>query len=201
MPHSPQRPTTEAIDASKTAQTQASTVPTSEAPDWVPTTLDRVALVLETLLNALMVVALVAMNALVFTNVVLRYGFNSGISVSVELSRFLFVWVTFLGAVVCLLRHEHLSVTTFTDRMPAPVQALIGRLVTLTMLGCCLMLLKGSYAQTVLNWQNLSPISGIPVGVFYLAGLVAGVLMSLVLVLRLVSPRALTVTPTVEVLP
>ncbi|USZ49996.1 TRAP transporter small permease [Halomonas sp. DN3] len=145
----------------------------------------------ERLLNALMVMALVVMIALVFTNVVLRYGFNSGISVSVELSRFLFVWVTFLGTVVCLMRHEHLSVTTFSDRLPAPLQAVLARLVTLVMLGCCLMLLKGSYAQTLLNWSNVSPISGIPVGVFYLAGLVAGALMSVILVFRLLAPASL----------
>ena len=145
----------------------------------------------ERLLNALMVMALVVMIALVFTNVVLRYGFNSGISMSVELSRFLFVWVTFLGTVVCLMRHEHLSVTTFSDRLPAPLQAVLARLVTLVMLGCCLMLLKGSYAQTLLNWSNVSPISGIPVGVFYLAGLVAGALMSVILVFRLLAPASL----------
>ncbi|WP_306169215.1 TRAP transporter small permease [Halomonas sp. MMSF_3323] len=145
----------------------------------------------ERVLNALMVMALVVMIALVFTNVVLRYGFNSGISMSVELSRFLFVWVTFLGTVVCLMRHEHLSVTTFSDRLPAPLQAVLARLVTLVMLGCCLMLLKGSYAQTLLNWSNVSPISGIPVGVFYLAGLVAGALMSVILVFRLLAPASL----------
>ncbi|QEM84093.2 TRAP transporter small permease [Halomonas binhaiensis] len=149
----------------------------------------------ERALNLLMVLALVAMITLVFTNVVLRYGFNSGISVSVELSRFLFVWVTFIGTVVGLMRHEHLSVTTFSDRLPASLQALLGRLVTLVMLGCCLMLVKGSYAQTLLNWSNLSPISGVPVGVFYLAGLIAGVLMSILLVFRLLAPRHLQRQP------
>lgn len=145
---------------------------------------------MERLLNLLMVLALVSMIVLVFTNVVLRYGFNSGISISVELSRFLFVWVTFLGAVTALLRHEHLSVTTLAERLPRPAQAVLGRLVTLVMLGCTLMLLKGSYEQTLLNWSNLSPISGIPVGVFYLAGLMAGVLMSVILTFRLLMPDA-----------
>ncbi len=140
---------------------------------------------MESLLNLLMVLALISMIVLPF-----RYGFNSGISVSVELSRFLFVWVTFLGAVTALLRHEHLSVTTLAERLPRPAQAVLGRMVTLVMLGCTLMLLKGSYEQTLLNWSNLSPISGIPVGVFYLAGLMAGVLMSVILTYRLLMPAA-----------
>lgn len=158
-------------------------------------TLCRLSRLTEKTLNLVMVLALVAMIALVFANVVLRYGFNSGISISVELSRFLFVWVIFLGTVVGLMRHEHLSVTTFSDRLPRRAQAVLRRLVTLAMLVCCLMLVKGSYAQTLLNWSDLSPISGIPVGVFYLAGLVAGVLMSLILTLRLLMPAPPTSMP------
>lgn len=142
----------------------------------------------ERLLNGLMVLALVTMIGLVFVNVVLRYGFNSGISVSVELSRYLFVWLTFMGAVTALLRHEHLSVTTLAERLPPLPQALLTRLVVLIMLGCTLMLVKGSYEQTILNWSNLSPISNLPVGLFYLAGLMAGTLMSLILICRLLMP-------------
>ena len=56
------------------------------------------------LLKLLIVLCMVAMIVLVFGNVVLRYAFNSGISVSEELSRWLFVWMTFLGAVVALNR-------------------------------------------------------------------------------------------------
>lgn len=159
------------------------------------TALWRLSRLTELTLNLLMVLALVAMVALVFTNVVLRYGFNSGISISVELSRFLFVWIIFLGTVVGLMRHEHLRVTTLSDRMPPIMRDVLQRLVTLTMLGCCLMLTKGSYAQTRLNWTDLSPISGIPVGVFYLAALVAGVLMSLILLFRLLMPMRLQSVP------
>src|SRR5437764_405167 len=50
------------------------------------------------LLDALIALALALMVVLVFGNVVLRYGFNSGITVSEELSRWLFVWMTLLGA-------------------------------------------------------------------------------------------------------
>jgi TRAP-type C4-dicarboxylate transport system permease small subunit len=157
-------------------------------PEMCMHLIDRIALRTQQLLNALMVMALVAMIVLVFINVVLRYGFNSGISVSVELSRFLFVWVTFLGAVVALLQQQHLGVTSLVERLPELAQKILQRLVTLAMLGCTLMLLVGSYKQTLLNWDNLSPISGLPVGVFYLAGLVAGVLMSLVLLYRVFVP-------------
>ncbi|WP_363261172.1 TRAP transporter small permease subunit, partial [Rhodoferax sp.] len=52
------------------------------------------------LLELLVVVCMVAMVLMVFGNVVLRYGFNSGIDVSDELSRYCFIWLTYIGAMV-----------------------------------------------------------------------------------------------------
>src|ERR1044071_5239706 len=49
------------------------------------------------LLKVAIAACLAAMVVLVFTNVVMRYLFNSGIPTSEELSRWLLVWLTFLG--------------------------------------------------------------------------------------------------------
>ncbi len=54
------------------------------------------------LIKVLAVACLAGMVVLVFGNVVLRYGFNSGIVVSEEAARWLLVWLTFLGAIVAL---------------------------------------------------------------------------------------------------
>ena len=61
------------------------------------------------LLDLVSAAALALMALMVFGNVVLRYAFNSGIAVSEELSRWLFVWMTFLGAVVALKENGHLG--------------------------------------------------------------------------------------------
>ena len=62
------------------------------------------------LLKVLIALFLAIMVVLVFGNVVLRYAFNSGITVSEEVSRWLFVWLTFLGAIVAMREHGHLGV-------------------------------------------------------------------------------------------
>jgi TRAP-type transport system small permease protein len=46
------------------------------------------------ILEWIIVAALTVMVVLVFGNVVLRYAFNSGITLSGEVSRWLFVWLT-----------------------------------------------------------------------------------------------------------
>ena len=70
-------------------------------------------------LDALGGICLAVMVLLVFGNVVLRYTFNSGITVSEELSRWLFVWLTFMGAVVALREHGHLGTDVLVSRLPA----------------------------------------------------------------------------------
>jgi len=70
-----------------------------------------------TLFGFLMVGCLGLMVVMVFGNVVLRYGFNSGITVSEELSRWLFVWMTFLGAVVAVRNHAHLGTDALVSRL------------------------------------------------------------------------------------
>ena len=64
-----------------------------------------------------MLVAMLAMMAiLVFGNVVLRYVFNSGIVFSEEVSRFLFMWINLIGALVVLKDHGHLGVTSLVEK-------------------------------------------------------------------------------------
>lgn len=136
-------------------------------------------------LNAINVLMLLFMIVLVFTNVVLRYGFNSGISVSVELSRFLFVWLCFLGAVNALIKNEHLAVRTLVDRLPAKLRFLVDKATLILMSYLCYLFIDGSYKQAVINWTNISPISKVPNGVFYVAGVISGTLMLIIILHRL----------------
>ncbi|NRB56581.1 MAG: TRAP transporter small permease [Salinicola sp.] len=129
-----------------------------------------------------------AMMILVFVNVVLRYGFASGLRPGIELSRLGFVWIVMLGASLCLKEGEHLAVGELFDRLPRPVRLVLGRLLWLVILIAALMLLVGCWRQTLANWHNISPLTGLPSGLFYLAGVVSGALMSVTATLGLLRP-------------
>ena len=88
--------------------------------------------------SALAAFALVVMVALVFYNAFLRYVLNSSYPPSEELSRFFFIWVTYLGVVVAYQAGDHVSVTLVVDRlkgMPKLVVALLKYLVMLLIMG------------------------------------------------------------------
>jgi len=138
-------------------------------------------------LQCLIAVMLMIMVILVFGNVVLRYGFNSGIIVSEEVSRMLFIWVTFLGSVVAMRENAHLG-SNFIVRRFGPrgrrISLVAGRLV---MLYLCWLIFRGALAQTGINLSVAAPITGISMGWFYASGVVFSVLGALILLCDLVT--------------
>ena len=136
------------------------------------------------LLKVAIAICLAAMVVLVFTNVVLRYAFNSGIATSEELSRWLLVWLTFLGAIVALRQHAHLGVDTLVRALPPRGKLVCFVLSYLLMLYVNGLLTLGSWKQAVLTFDDTAPASGISVGLFfYSSGLVFGVSAAVILLL------------------
>lgn len=123
---------------------------------------------------------LAVMVVLVFGNVVMRYAFNSGFTISEELSRWLFVWLTFLGAVVALRSNSHLGTDMLVGRLgPAGKRICMGIALAL-MLYCLWLLFKGSYDQTIINWSSTSAVMEVSMAWFYSAGMVMAVLSALI---------------------
>ena len=125
-------------------------------------------------LDMLSGLCLAIMVVLVFGNVVLRYTANSGITVSEELSRWLFVWLTFMGAVVALREHGHLGTDVLVSRLPAAGKKVCLVLAQIAMLYVSWLLLKGSWAQMVINADTEAPVTGASVGIFYASGVLMG---------------------------
>jgi len=128
-------------------------------------------------LEHLLVVGLSVMGLMVFTNVVLRYVFDSGIAVTEELCRFIFVWLTFVGAVVAMFEGLHLGVDAVIIALPRPIGTVFRVIGRVLMLLCCVAILKGSWTQTILNISNFAALSGTPVALLYSAGAFASIFM------------------------
>ena len=125
---------------------------------------------------------LAVMVVLVFGNVVLRYGFNSGIVFSEEVSRFLFMWLTLLGALIAMHDNAHLGMTGLIERLPVAGQRVCRFASDALMLACCGLLAHGTWKQVVLAMDDRAPVSGVPMGVVFSALLVCSAGVSLLLV-------------------
>jgi TRAP-type transport system small permease protein len=136
-------------------------------------------------LTKLMAVLLAMMVVMVFTNVVLRYAFNSGISVTEELSRWLFVWMTFAGAIVAVREHGHLGTDFLVGRLPVMGKKICLVIGYILMLYMCWLMLQGSWAQTLINMKTAAPATGWSQGWFYGTGVVFAVSAGVMLLLDL----------------
>lgn len=141
--------------------------------------------IINKLLEILVVFNIAAMTCLIFLNVVLRYGFNSGLTVTEELSRFMFVWLSFLGAVLALENDEHVTVNFLVKKLPMAIHAYLSVITDAVLLICCSMLLWGCVTLTLQNMSNYSPITGIPTGVNFLAATIMSIMFVVVLLIRL----------------
>lgn len=139
----------------------------------------------ERLLRWLMVIIIASMALLVFLNVVLRYGFNSNLTITEEMGRYLFVWLTFLGGISAFVRNRHVRVDTFFRRMPATVQRTVLVVSDLAMLLCCGLILTGAWQLTRANMANYLPVSDVPVAALYFAGIPFSVVVGALLLKRL----------------
>lgn len=134
------------------------------------------------LINAVMALNLAVMSIIVFTNVVLRYAFNSGITGVDEISRYLYIWLVFLGAVTALKNHQHINVDLLTGKLTGIPKKVITLLANAIMLYVIWLILKGSWFMTISSTTSIAPSTGIPMAVVYASGIVLGIGMGVVVI-------------------
>lgn len=138
------------------------------------------------LLELLVVLCLVAMVIMVFGNVVLRYGFNSGISVSDEMSRYCFIWLTYIGAMVAMRERGHLGVDTLVRRLPLGGKKLCFFLSEILMLLCNVLFFWGTWKMHDLQVTNISVVVGISMIWIYGIGYITASVMAIMNLQKLV---------------
>jgi len=130
-----------------------------------------------TLLEHLVVLLLFAMVVMVLGNVVMRYAFDTGITVSEEMSRYCFIWLTFIGAMVAMREGGHLGMDTLLKVLPLAGKKFCFFLSEALMLMCNGMFLWGTYQMHDLQVTNISPVVGISMIWIYAIGYVVAVVM------------------------
>jgi TRAP-type C4-dicarboxylate transport system permease small subunit len=133
------------------------------------------------LISYLLALIMVAMVVLVFGNVFMRYALNSGFTISEELSRWLFVWMTFLGAVVALRDNGHLGTDMLVGRLGPMGKRICMGLSLVLMLFCDWLIFKGSYDQMLVNIDSTSAVMEVSMAWVSASGVVFAVLAAPIL--------------------
>lgn len=117
------------------------------------------------LVEWVLVAFLGVMATLVFGNVVLRYFFSTGIVFSEEVSRFLFIWITLIGALIVMKDNGHLGMSSVVGLFGERGRRVCRFLADALSLACCVLLVHGSWKQVLLGMDDLAPVTGIPLGI------------------------------------
>lgn len=90
---------------------------------------------------------------LVFLNAILRYCFNSGYPPSEEWARFLFIYITFFGAIEAFYRKKHIAVEMVVDLLEGNCRKTVNIIAILCSLAALVVLLQGgiAYVQMTLD--------------------------------------------------
>jgi TRAP-type C4-dicarboxylate transport system permease small subunit len=130
--------------------------------------------------EGIVIAAFLIFVAITFGQVVLRYGFGRPLTWSEEVSRYLFVWVVFVGAGVAARQNGHIALDFLVNRFPPRPRfgvAMVMGLLSLAML--FLVFVWSGWALTQVSLRQESPATGVPVGYATLAIPLGGLLTAL----------------------
>jgi TRAP-type C4-dicarboxylate transport system permease small subunit len=111
---------------------------------------------------------LAAMAMMVFANVALRFLTDHSILWVEEVSRYLMIWLTFIGAGLVLRYGGHIGIDTLQDALPEQA-AWIRAAIFLLLLGFFVLMTWLGLRYALLTWGQTTPVMQIPVGAVYLA--------------------------------
>ena len=127
--------------------------------------------------------AIVCMTGLIFTSVVMRYGFSVGARFAEPYSIFFAVQLAMYGAAACYRANAHLRLTVFVDALPPRVTFFVDRLVQVLLAAVALAMLWYGYKLASTTWFQAYPeFEHIRVGVVYAAIPISGAIFLLFVV-------------------
>ena len=113
-----------------------------------------------------------------FANVVARYLFNWPIQWAEEFSRYAFIWVVFLGAVVCTKHKRHISIDSLVTVLPSHVQPWVNLAADLLTLALMVIII---WYGGILTWgaTQVTATLNVPQYMIYIVVPASGVLGAL----------------------
>lgn len=124
---------------------------------------------IESVLEKICIVFVGAIVAILFYAVVMRYGFHRPPAWSIELSRFLFLWMVMLGAVLVTREKSHIEITLLSDRLPPKIRKVWLSLVRLAMLCFCFVMVYYGVRILPIVGQANTPTLNLSMGWLYAA--------------------------------
>lgn len=130
-------------------------------------TFDRINSVIISVIEKFLILIGSILTVTVLVNVFMRYFFRSTIPWAEELSRFLFIWVTFVGVVIANDKWEHMRLDFVVNMLPERVRAVVEIFAYAISILLLALLVQGGIKYTMTQWDWESSALGVRHGLVY----------------------------------
>ncbi|MCX7788431.1 MAG: TRAP transporter small permease [Spirochaetes bacterium] len=151
----------------------------SELEYKVKGSLLRIQNVIEKVLNVTVALLLVMMSITVFMNVIFRYFLNQAIAWYEEVSRFLLIWIVFLGAVISYIRKDHLGLDVILNYLKPKGKQIVILVADFFVILSLIIMVYGGFQMALDSLASGWVASSVPIpyGWVYMVGPVSALLM------------------------
>lgn len=143
---------------------------------------------IENILSYVVAVLLVMMSLTVFGNVIFRYFLDFSLAWYEEVSRFLLIWIVFLGAVLAYIKGDHLGIDVLLIALRPRARQMVIILSDLLVLFALAIMFQGGWAMTKDSLESGWVASSVPIpyGYVYMVGPISAALMFVQAVIKFV---------------
>lgn len=120
------------------------------------------------ILNAAIIVLFLAMFGSTTLNVIMRYVFNSPLVFAVELGRYTFAGIVYLGSIFVMRDDGHIGLDIVVDMLPKKLGVIVKKFTRVLVLCYMALFCFESFRMVMGNWANKSSTMGIPMSIVYM---------------------------------
>jgi TRAP-type transport system small permease protein len=160
----------------------AAAASTVAATSWI----ESAGRVLENILSYFVAFLLAAMSVIVFGNVICRYFLDFALAWYEEISRFLLIWIVFLGSVIALIKGDHLGIDILVLAVPPRAKRFLVVLSDILVLAALAIMFQGAWVMALDSLDSGWVASSVPIpyGWVYMVGPVSAALMFLLMLVK-----------------
>ncbi len=131
--------------------------------------------IIDNVLNGAIIILFLIMFGVTVANVIMRYVFNSPLSFAVELGRYTFAAIVYLGSIFVMRDDGHIGLDIIVDMMPAAIGRIIKKFTRVLVLCYLALFCYESGRMVMTNWANRSSTMQIPMSVVYIVMVIGSV--------------------------
>lgn len=120
---------------------------------------------------------MLAMVTIIFTQVIARYVFSNSLTWSEEVGRYVFVWITFLGAALAVRNKAHVALDVLVVRLPLPLRVPIIAFGYVAMMVLAGIMIYASITMINMGSRQVSAALQLPMKYVYMILPVSGALI------------------------